>query len=42
MDEIPQEYEEAAMIDGYTRMGAFLKLFYRKQLLVLQPQQFFV
>ena len=26
MDEIPQEYEEAAMIDGYTRMGAFFKV----------------
>ena len=26
MDEIPREYEEAAMIDGYTRMQAFLKV----------------
>ena len=26
MDEIPREYEEAAMIDGYTRMGAFFKI----------------
>lgn len=26
MDEIPREYEEAAMIDGYTRMQAFFKV----------------
>ena len=26
MDEIPREYEEAAMIDGYTRLQAFLKV----------------
>ena len=26
MDEIPREYEEAAMIDGYTRMQAFWKV----------------
>ncbi len=26
MDEIPREYEEAAMIDGYTRMQAFRKV----------------
>jgi multiple sugar transport system permease protein len=26
MDEIPREYEEAAMIDGYTRFQAFLKV----------------
>ena len=26
IDEIPREYEEAAMIDGYTRMGAFFKI----------------
>ncbi len=26
MDEIPREYEEAAMIDGYTRMHAFFKV----------------
>ena len=26
IDEIPREYEEAAMIDGYTRLQAFLKV----------------
>ena len=26
MDEIPVEYEEAALIDGYTRFEAFLKV----------------
>ena len=26
MDEIPREYEEAAMVDGYTRLQAFLKV----------------
>jgi multiple sugar transport system permease protein len=26
MDEIPKEYEEAAMIDGYTRLDAFRKI----------------
>ena len=26
IDEIPREYEEAAMIDGYTRFGAFVKV----------------
>jgi multiple sugar transport system permease protein len=26
IDEIPREYEEAALIDGYTRMQAFLKI----------------
>src|SRR5439155_26226855 len=26
MDEIPREYEEAAMIDGYTRFQAFVKV----------------
>lgn len=26
IDEIPREYEEAAMIDGYTRLGAFFKV----------------
>jgi multiple sugar transport system permease protein len=26
MDEIPKEYEEAAMVDGYTRMQAFYKI----------------
>ncbi|MBL4645932.1 MAG: carbohydrate ABC transporter permease, partial [Rhizobiales bacterium] len=26
MDEIPREYEEAAMVDGYTRMHAFFKV----------------
>ncbi len=26
VDEIPREYEEAAMVDGYTRMQAFLKV----------------
>ena len=26
MDEIPKEYEEAALVDGYTRMQAFLKI----------------
>jgi multiple sugar transport system permease protein len=26
MDEIPREYEEAAMIDGYTRLQAFVKV----------------
>jgi len=26
IDEIPREYEEAAMIDGYTRIGAFFKV----------------
>jgi len=26
MDEIPREYEEAAMVDGYTRFQAFLKV----------------
>ena len=26
IDEIPREYEEAAMIDGYTRFGAFIKV----------------
>ncbi len=26
MDEIPREYEEAAMIDGYTRLQAFFKV----------------
>lgn len=26
MDEIPREYEEAAMVDGYTRWQAFLKI----------------
>lgn len=26
IDEIPREYEDAAMIDGYTRMQAFLKV----------------
>ena len=25
MDEIPKEYEEAAMIDGYSRLQAFFK-----------------
>jgi multiple sugar transport system permease protein len=26
MDEIPKEYEEAALVDGYTRMQAFIKI----------------
>ena len=26
IDEIPQEYEEAALVDGYSRMQAFLKI----------------
>ena len=26
IDEIPREYEEAAMVDGYTRLQAFLKV----------------
>ncbi|MER9445424.1 carbohydrate ABC transporter permease [Mesorhizobium sp. M0340] len=26
MDEIPKEYEEAALVDGYTRMEAFFKI----------------
>src|SRR5258708_18765571 len=26
IDEIPTEYEEAALVDGYTRMEAFLKI----------------
>ena len=26
IDEIPREYEEAAMIDGYTRLQAFMKV----------------
>jgi multiple sugar transport system permease protein len=26
MDEIPREYEEAALVDGYTRMQAFIKI----------------
>jgi multiple sugar transport system permease protein len=26
MDEIPKEYEEAAMVDGYTRWQAFVKV----------------
>jgi multiple sugar transport system permease protein len=26
MDEIPKEYEEAALVDGYTRMAAFFKI----------------
>jgi multiple sugar transport system permease protein len=26
MDEIPKEYEEAALVDGYTRIEAFLKI----------------
>jgi multiple sugar transport system permease protein len=26
IDEIPKEYEEAALVDGYTRMEAFLKI----------------
>jgi multiple sugar transport system permease protein len=26
MDEIPREYEEAAMVDGYTRLQAFIKV----------------
>ncbi len=26
MDEIPKEYEEAALVDGYTRLHAFLKI----------------
>src|SRR5436309_13847764 len=26
MDEIPREYEEAAMVDGYTRWQAFIKV----------------
>lgn len=26
MDEIPREYEEAALVDGYTRMEAFFKI----------------
>jgi multiple sugar transport system permease protein len=26
MDEIPKEYEEAALVDGYTRMQAFFKV----------------
>ena len=26
IDEIPREYEEAAMIDGYTRLQAFCKV----------------
>ncbi|HVZ45899.1 MAG TPA: carbohydrate ABC transporter permease [Ramlibacter sp.] len=26
MDEIPREYEEAAMVDGYTRLQAFLRV----------------
>ena len=26
IDEIPKEYEEAALVDGYTRMQAFLKI----------------
>ena len=28
IDEIPREYEEAAMIDGYTRLQAFRKVIY--------------
>ncbi len=26
MDEIPREYEEAALVDGYTRLQAFVKV----------------
>jgi multiple sugar transport system permease protein len=26
IDEIPKEYEEAALVDGYTRLQAFLKI----------------
>ena len=26
IDEIPREYEEAAMVDGYTRLQAFIKV----------------
>ncbi|TIU43745.1 MAG: carbohydrate ABC transporter permease, partial [Mesorhizobium sp.] len=26
IDEIPKEYEEAALVDGYTRMEAFFKI----------------
>ncbi len=26
IDEIPKEYEEAALVDGYTRMQAFRKI----------------
>ena len=26
IDEIPKEYEEAALVDGYTRMQAFFKI----------------
>jgi multiple sugar transport system permease protein len=26
IDEIPKEYEEAAMVDGYSRMSAFFKI----------------
>ena len=26
MDEIPMEYEEAALVDGYTRMQAFFRI----------------
>ena len=26
MDEIPKEYEEAALVDGYTRMQSFFKI----------------
>jgi multiple sugar transport system permease protein len=26
IDEIPREYEEAALVDGYTRMQAFIKV----------------
>ena len=31
MDEIPKEYEEAAMIDGYSRLKLSLKLFFHRQ-----------
>lgn len=40
MDEIPKEFEEAALVDGYTRFEAFLRLFCPRHFLVLLRQRF--
>jgi multiple sugar transport system permease protein len=39
IDEIPREYEEAAMVDGYTRLQAFRRSFFHKRSRASWPQR---
>ena len=42
MDEIPREYEEAALVDGYTRMQAFIRSSFPRPLLASPRRRFSV